>query len=498
MRSARNPRWWAVVGVGVLVLSVGSTMRAGGATTGGGGTPAAVVDPIRHVVVIVQENHTFDNVLGKFCAEVATGRIVRPGRNSHCAGVVRGTTGSGLTVSLAAAPDIVPAVDHSVASQRRDIAGGKMNGFSAERSCAADLAVCYNQYDPLSGPCPTKSCIPNLAALATRYTVSDRTFESYTSPSWAGHMVWANPGQDGFRGDNPSKSAVGPQPTALGPGWGCDSGRVSAWGPSNLLVPSCVPDATGSLGSAWASYTGPRAAYVPTIFDELDAKGLPWRIYGGTGAPQTVSTDFSADGWQWAICPTFAECLNGPQRRNLVPAAQVRVDAAAGTLPAYSVVTPTTADSQHNRDAMSTGDNFIGSTVAAIQAGPDWSSTAIFITYDDCGCFYDHLNPLQYNASWGIRVPMVIVSPFAKLGYTDGAATSFAGTLAFVEHRFGLAALGTADATAYDYRNSFCYQPVLSGCVPAGTATVAMTVQRAPVLTPQQRAAQVRSGQEDT
>ena len=147
---------------------------------------------------------------------------------------------------------------------------------------------------------------------------------------------------------------------------------------------------------------------------------------------------------------------------------------------------------------MSTGDNYIGSVVSAIQASPDWASTAIFITYDDCGCFFDYVNPLKYNSSWGIRVPMVIVSPFAKLGYTDSTPTTFAGTLAFVEHVFRLAPLNSTDAGAFDYRNAFCYQPTVTGCVAAGVQPLPLTSQQPTPLSPAQRSAQIASASDDT
>ena len=82
------------------------------------------------------------------------------------------------------------------------------------------------------------------------------------------------------------------------------------------------------------------------------------------------------------------------------------------------------------------GDNWIGSVVSAIQHGVQWRSTAIFITYDDCGCFYDHAAP---PSGWGVRVPMVIVSPWAKPGHNDPRRASFSSMLAFTEHIFGLA-----------------------------------------------------------
>ena len=84
---------------------------------------------------------------------------------------------------------------------------------------------------------------------------------------------------------------------------------------------------------------------------------------------------------------------------------------------------------------MAQGDNWIGSIVNAIEQGPQWTSTAIFITWDDCGCFYDHVPP---PPGLGIRVPMLLVSPYAKAGYTDSAAASFASILAYTEHAFTL------------------------------------------------------------
>jgi phospholipase C len=98
--------------------------------------------------------------------------------------------------------------------------------------------------------------------------------------------------------------------------------------------------------------------------------------------------------------------------------------------------------------------------VSAIENGPNWSSTAIFITYDDCGCFYDHVAP---PSGLGIRVPMVIVSPWSRRNFTDSNTASFASLLAFIEHRFELQPLGAADANAYDFSNSFDFShPKLS------------------------------------
>jgi phospholipase C len=142
-----------------------------------------------------------------------------------------------------------------------------------------------------------------------------------------------------------------------------------------------------------------------------------------------------------------------------VPSEQVIKDAANGRLPNLSVVIPEGSNSQHNYDSMAKGDNWIGNVVGAVQSGSDWSSTAIFITYDDCGCFYDHVPPAVKG--WGIRVPMVIISPYARRGFTDSRAASFASMLAFTQHVFDLAPLSARVERAYDYEESFNFKRAL-------------------------------------
>jgi phospholipase C len=477
---------------------------AAGATTRAA-TAGLVTNPIKHVVVILQENHSFDNVLGKFCAEVADGQIVRPGTDGTCDGATTGETSSGQLIPLAPATDYVPSADHSVTIQQVDINNGAMNGFNHDANCTRALANCYNQYDPLSGPCTAGSCIPNVATLARDYTVSDHTFELSATPSWSGHLIWATANMDGFAGDIPQNPTTGqPQPVGFGPGWGCDAGTVTPWGSQGVMVPSCVPNSQGWLGPNWAGYTGTKAPYVPTIFDELQAKGRSWRIYGGAGSAGS-GVHFNGGGWAFAICPTFAECLYSSQRRNLVPANNVMTDAAGNNLPSFSIVTPIVANSQHNNDDMSTGDDWIGQVVSAIQSSPSWSSTAIFITWDDCGCFYDHVSPLKFDhhtttkIPWGVRVPMIIVSPYAKAGYTDTGPTTYAGVLGFVEHLFGLPALDPmSDGFDYNYSSSFCYNPQVSGCHQAGLTPVRMVSQKPTPMSRAQKVLSLESGSDDT
>jgi phospholipase C len=384
----------------------------------------ALPTPIQHVVVIYQENHSFDNVLGRLCK-----------LDRRCDGATHGTLPDGSTIRLKRAADIAPQVRHDTTGQLAAIDGGKMDGFGTITGCTKPLHyVCYRQYRP--------SQIPNLAALARAFGVSDRTFSMDSVPSWQAHLELVAATRDGFVSDT-FTGRVPPKP-----GWGCDSDKDAHWKSPNgtiLAVPSCVPKKDGS-----GPYRPSPVQWVPTIMDRLAASSLSWRIYAWTNPnnPQTGTP------YGWAICPTFADCLYTSQKANMVGRLQVLSDAAAGTLPNLSLVMPARTVSQHNGYSMLQGDDWIGQVVGAIEHGPDWASTAIFITYDDCGCFYDHVPP-PAGSGLGIRVPMVIVSPYAKAGYTDSQTASFASMLAFTEHVFQLAALADADATAYDFMDAF-------------------------------------------
>jgi len=412
----------------VLILSIAAFVAAAVASGPRDRARAATTSPIQHVVIIYQENHSFDNVLGLFCT--LTGK---------CAGASEGTLSNGQTIQLKRGKDLVPQVDHRVDTQETAINNGQMNGFDLIPGCTeADGYACFISYD--------QTKIPNLWSLASTYAVSDATFENHILSSWGGHLELVAATLDGFTGDNPVKA----RGHELGLGWGCDSFRVAPWvDPDTGQVsnqPSCVPASDGS--GPWRPSP---VDYVPTIMDRLDGAGLSWKLYASQNPPGQPKSQAAPYGW--AICPTFAECISGPQAANMVPTAQVLTDASAGTLPNFSVVLPNQSRSQHNNDSMLVGDNWIGQVVSAIQSGPDWASTAIFITYDDCGCFYDHVAP---PPGYGIRVPMVIVSPYAIQG-DDPNTASFASLLAFTEHTFGLDPLGTEDATAYDYANAFNY-----------------------------------------
>ncbi len=404
---------------------VGATLNASRAAPVAA-TRAVATTPISHVVFILQENHSFDNVLGTWCAQ--TGR---------CDGATTGTLDTGATIPLGAARDKVVNVIHSGTAQVKAIDRGKMDGFSLLAGCGSkNNYPCYTSYAPPTPQVP--GSISNVVALASAYTVSDRTFEVDPVQSWGAHLEAVAATVDGTTGGEPGGG------TRSAPGWGCDSGKDTRWTDSSghqFIVPSCIPKADGS-----GPYRPSPIPWVPTIMDRLDEAGLSWKLYTGQKGPG------NSTGYGWAMCPSFADCLYTPQAQHMVDTSQIINDAAAGTLPSFSIVTPNQANSQHNGRSMAVGDNWLGEVVAALKSSPEWSSTAVFISWDDCGCFYDHVNPPN---GFGIRVPMIIASNYARPGYTDSTPASFASVLAFTEKVFGLPNLGGKDVGAYDYMGAF-------------------------------------------
>src|ERR1022692_4718442 len=264
-------------------------------------SPTPYPTPIKHVVVIYQENHTFDNVLGNWCFTT----LRCNGYNMAQPVTLKG----GLQVTMQQSPDVVPNVLHSVPAQVTAIDGGLMDGWAGVAGCTATVTMsgsipygCLTYYTPAQ--------IPNLIALANTFVVSDRTFSMADSPSWGGHVYAVAATQDNFNGEIPSVPSPAPSGWTQGPGWGCDSNLVTPWiNPTTgvtSMQPSCIPDP--ALGGNGGAFEPTLAQYVPTIMDRLNQASLTWRLYT---AP-TGDADYV-----WAVCPSFAECLDTTQARAL-------------------------------------------------------------------------------------------------------------------------------------------------------------------------------------
>src|SRR5205807_3266624 len=213
--------------------------------------------PIQHVVIVYQENHSFDDLLGRWC-------YLRRARG--CDGSIYGRTSKGKIVALAHEPDIVPNIGHGGIDQVTAINNGRMDQFDEVKGCAR--LQCYVQYHP-------RFDTPTLMALINSFALSDRTFTSSPDPSFGAHLELVAATLDGFSGNNPEDFGA---PEDNKPGWGCDSNKVTRWHDAvtgfQAQEPSCVPfpDGTGSF------LQHSPVQHVDTIMDRLDAAGLTWKL----------------------------------------------------------------------------------------------------------------------------------------------------------------------------------------------------------------------------
>jgi phospholipase C len=186
----------------------------------------------------------------------------------------------------------------------------------------------------------------------------------------------------------------------------------------------------------------------PTLIDLLDRHGVSWRYY----APSAGSI--------WTGPNAIQHLRFGQDWNNVIlKPAQVLTDIANGRLAGVSWVNPSGRSSDHPNSNDGSGPSWVASIVNAIGNSQYWDSTVIFITWDDWGGWYDHVAPTVINSyEYGFRVPMIVVSPFAKPGYVSHVTHDFGSILNFIEQVYHLQSLGYADALADDLSDCFNFR----------------------------------------
>ena len=355
-----------------------------------GAAAAPGIHIIKHVIVITQENRSFDNYFGTY-----------PGAD----GIPRG-------VCL---PDrlrggcIRPYVDHSDgdhgvyllhnnAASIVDIHGGKMDGFVrvSESGCTDPGSMCGRAAMGYH----VASDIPNYWAYAQHFVLQDHMFESVDSWSFPAHLA-----------------------------------EVSAWSAR------CTSD-TNPMSCTSSANAANRTPRRPTPFAWTDITWLlhkhhvSWGYYLDNGA---TFTNKATDGVPtiWNPLPGFTDVGQDRQQHNVQNLTNFFAEARAGTLPAVSWVIPQPADSEHPPSHISRGQAYVTSVINAVMQSSDWSSSAIFLSWDDWGGFYDHVVPPKIDGlGYGIRVPALIISPYARPGYIDHQVASTDSYLKFIEDDF--------------------------------------------------------------
>jgi phospholipase C len=385
--------------------------------------------PIQHVIVIVQENRTMDNMFNGF-----------PGADT----VTTGKNSKGQKVALQPAPLEYPYdPDHTHASLVKEYNGGAMNGFDKD-GCDADPlspGKCVPPANFAYSYVPTSETTflwilgGGFASLGVGYAMADRMFSDRQVPSFPGHLALV-------AGQGPADDPIGQGESTLAAIWGCDA-------PKGARV--------GDFGKKYASplkYVYPCFDY-NTIADLMDKKKVSWKYY--TGAIGTVDGGISAydaiKHIRFCNCPDWTTNVDTPMT-------DIFDDLQKGTLPQVSIVTPPFAASDHGGTLTSGGPAWVTSIYAFLTENPKlYANTAIFVTWDDSGGWYDHVKPpSDAYGPLGFRVPLLALSPYARQGYVSHKTHDFGSILRFIEKNWALGNLGQADSLADDLSDMFDYK----------------------------------------
>ncbi len=403
-------------------LATTSSSTTTGATTTAAVTPALGTGgvaghlpsgPIKHIVFFVKENRTFDNYFGTY-----------PGAN----GATTATDSTGKVVPLQHETDQVPDISHSSESAIMAYDNGKMDKFNLISSQKDNKPK--DTYGNNSLTQFQQADIPNYWKYAQNFVLGDNMFSSLMGPSFPNHL-YTVAGQSGGAVNNPKTDKnVGTLGNAT-KGWGCDI--------ANQQVQ--VKDSKGQENLQEACFD------FETLADELDKANYGWRYY----APPS-----GASGYIWSAFDAIKHIRFGPDWKFVVPTEQFMTDAAAGTLPAVSwIVTPGKV-SEHAPASVCVGEDWTVQMLNSLMQGPDWASTAVFLTWDDFGGFYDHVAPQQVDGyGLGFRVPLLVISPFAKKGYIDHTQYEYSSMLRFAEDELGLPTMTNRDKAANNMMGAF-------------------------------------------
>ena len=352
--------------------------------------------PIKHFMVLMQENHSFDNYFGTY-----PGADGIPDGTCIPVDPVGDPFGDCVKPFPLAGQAIVD-LGHSGGVFDNQFRKGKMDGFVsvfADRRGVGKQAMGY--YDD--------SDIPFYWNVADQYVLFDRAFTSAAGGSVWNHFYWVT-GTPG----NPASDSL--------------------------------------LSTGFDQ--------VPTIFDRLQAAGISWKFYVQNYRPEINfrnpgSGDDAAQS-VWVPPLNYNRFLDDPALSSrIVDMGQYYKDLADGTLPAVSFMVPSGA-SEHPPGSIQAGERFVRGLITALMSSTSWNSSAFMWSYDDWGGWYDHVPPPRVDEfGYGFRAPTLLVSPYAKRGYVDSTTIDFTSQLKFIENNWGVEPLAERDRNAKDIVTAF-------------------------------------------
>ncbi len=411
---------------GVLMTGVLMSCALAACTLGGASDPRPAptgIHKIKHVIIIMQENRSFDSYFGTFPR--ADGIPMRDGGPAVCVP----NPARGCTRPYHDTADVNGGGPHGEPPAIGDVNGGKMNGFirmldKAKKSCrSVDNPACSAGGAPGVMGYHTAAEIPNYWAYARNFVLDDHMFEPVKSWSLAQHLYLVSGWSAKCRTHSP-KSCVN---NVAGP---------YNMGPFSRAVRREVATGKTSIDLAWTDITW-----------LLHAHHVSWAYYVQTGIQADCANDSALtctpvkQGAKtpgiWNPLPLFGDVQHDHQLHNIRPLSAYLRAARAGTLPSVSWIVPSGANSEHPPTSIHRGQAYVTALINAAMKSPDWKSTAIFLSWDDWGGFYDHVAPPQVDQNgYGLRVPALVISPYVKRGFIDHQTLSTDAYLKFIEDDF--------------------------------------------------------------
>jgi phospholipase C len=373
------------------------------------------LEKIQHFVFIMQENRSFDSYFGTY-----------PGANGIPSGIAFVDPHDGATVTPYHDTSVVNlGGPHDWDNALADINGGKMDGFL--REAYKGIRANGTSFEPsnVAGNNPKDVMgwhdfheIPNYWNYARLYVLQDNLFESVASYSLPAHLYMLAAQSGGYVNAAKQKH------------------------PSTYNFPE-ITELLTSGKVEWKYYVTSG-----TLPDTEDA-----HVVGSQSEEQQDPDKYTL----WNPLPAFPAVQNDPaQRSRLQGTSQFYLDAASGNLPQVSWIIPSGAVSEHPPSGVRAGMAYVTGLINSVMRGPDWNTTAIFLSWDDWGGFYDHVPPPQIDQyGLGIRVPGLVISPYAKQGYIDHKTYSFESWLKIVEERFGITPMTARDINSLDMIDAF-------------------------------------------
>jgi phospholipase C len=347
--------------------------------------PDSIGAKIKHIVIIVKENHSFDNLFG------AMPRV--DGNTSGMLGSKR--------VRLSVTPDqLQNDIVHDAFTAQKAVNAGRMNRFNTERGAIQEgRDVAYSQYK--------QAQVPLYWRYARTFAIADRFFSSFLGGSFPNHLLLVS-GQNAGAINNPTH-------TGGRAAWGCDSSR-------GTTVRTLVK---GTYGSTYPCFN------INSLATEANAIHATWKYY----APS-----FNTAGYVWSTFDAIRPVRFSAQwRTNVVPTADFLGDVTNGHLPALSWLVGDFYQSEHPNASECQGQDWTVEEINALMSSPYWKSTAIILTWDDYGGFYDHVGPPSAGSFMlGPRVPTLVISPYSRPGLVSHKQYDFRSIDTFVERTLGL------------------------------------------------------------